>query len=78
MITETHLQQIMPHCPADKLQVYTRHLNEAMVEAGITTTLRKAAFLAQLAWESGELRFFEQDFKESIRPNRHTINILGT
>jgi putative chitinase len=31
-----------------------------MAEAQITTALRKAAFLAQLAHESGELRSFEE------------------
>ncbi|MFL5346634.1 MAG: glycoside hydrolase family 19 protein [Hyalangium sp.] len=36
------------------------HLNAAMAEGGIDTPRRRAAFLAQLAHESGELRYFEE------------------
>jgi putative chitinase len=36
------------------------HLNAAMQEAGINTPRRQAAFLAQLAHESGEFRWMEE------------------
>ena len=40
--------------------MYLPFLNAAMREGRITTPLRRAAFLAQLAHESVELRFFEE------------------
>ena len=54
------LQGIMPNLSAAKAQAYLPHLNRAMAEAGITTPKRQAAFLAQLAHESGELKYFEE------------------
>lgn len=58
MITSAMLKRIMPKCPAPDL--YAPLLSEAMVEAEITTVTRAAAFLAQLAWESGDLRYMEE------------------
>lgn len=51
------LQSIMPNLPDVG---YLPYLNEAMAEAYINTPLRQAAFLAQLAHESGELQWFEE------------------
>ena len=39
---------------------YLPHLNKAMAEADINTPRRQAAFLAQLAHESGEFRYMEE------------------
>ncbi len=58
MITPALLLRIMPRCPAAGL--YAPLISEAMVEAEITTVTRAAAFLAQLAWESAELKHFEE------------------
>jgi putative chitinase len=44
----------------DKVTEYLSELNYAMNEGKINTCLRKAAFLAQLAHESGQLRFWEE------------------
>lgn len=52
------LQAIMPDLPNP--EEYLPYLNAAMTEAEITTPLRQAAFLAQLAHESGELQWFEE------------------
>lgn len=60
MITDSQLRQVMPHVGADKAQLYLPHLNEAMAHSGIDTMLRTAAFVAQLAHESGEFRFMEE------------------
>jgi putative chitinase len=60
MITEAQLQVIMPNLAAQKLQVYLPHLNTAMQNYGVTTMLRTAAFVAQLAHESAEFRFMEE------------------
>lgn len=57
-IDASTLKRIMPRCPAPEL--YAPLLSEAMGEADITTVTRAAAFLAQLAWESGDLRYFEE------------------
>ena len=51
------LQAVMPNLPDAG---YLPHLNAAMEEAEINTPLRRAAFLAQLAHESGELQYFEE------------------
>jgi predicted chitinase len=59
-ITYEQLHAIMPLLPKDKAVEYLPPLNAAMLEANITTPLRQAAFLAQLAHESVELRAFQE------------------
>ncbi|MBI4819803.1 MAG: glycoside hydrolase family 19 protein [Deltaproteobacteria bacterium] len=44
----------------DRAQQLAPHLNNAMREAGITTDRQKAAFISQLAHESGGFRHFEE------------------
>src|SRR5688500_1239834 len=60
MISDDELRQIMPNCPQAKRALSLPHLQAAMTEFGITTYLREAAFLAQLAHESGEFRWMEE------------------
>lgn len=60
MVTDEQLQQIMPNLPAAKRQLYLAHLNAALDLCGINTMLRTAAFLAQIAHESGEFRWMEE------------------
>ena len=60
MLTDTQLQRIMPNLPQTKLQLYLPHLNQAMQTYGVDTLLRTAAFIAQLAHESGEFRWMEE------------------
>src|SRR5919107_965133 len=59
-ITDGMLRDIMPNLPAAKRQLYLPYLNKAMQEFEIGTYLRAAAFLAQLAHESAEFRYFEE------------------
>ena len=59
-ITIDQLRTIMPTLSADKAAEYLPLLNAAMAEAQINTPRRQAAFLAQLAHESGELKYFEE------------------
>ena len=59
-ITDSMLRDIMPNLPAAKRQLYLPFMNAAMREFEIATYLRAAAFLAQLAHESAELRYFEE------------------
>ena len=59
-ITDQTLRDIMPNLPAAKREIYLPFINEAMSEFEISTYLRAAAFLAQLAHESAELRYFQE------------------
>ena len=63
MLVDAQLQKIMPALAAAKRQLYLPHLNAAMRASGIgTTMLRTAAFVAQLAHESGEFRWMEESW----------------
>ncbi|ATB51444.1 LysM peptidoglycan-binding domain-containing protein [Corallococcus macrosporus] len=59
-VTVQQLRAVMPNLSQAKAEQYLPHLNRAMAEANITTPKRKAAFLAQLAHESGQLRYMEE------------------
>lgn len=59
-VTVGELQRIMPNLSTSKAQAYLPHLNKAMQEAGIVGKDRQAAFLAQLAHESGGLQYMEE------------------
>ena len=60
MITDDELSQIMPNCAAAKRADYLPFIQQAMQEYKITSYWREAAFLAQLAHESAELRYMEE------------------
>lgn len=60
MINARQLAAILPRCPGDKLEQYSRYITAAMVEAQINSVTRAAAFLGQLAHESGEFRWMEE------------------
>jgi predicted chitinase len=60
MITEDEVKKIMPLCPSARRAEFFPFIQQAMQEFEITTFLRKAAFLAQLAHESAELKFMEE------------------
>ena len=58
-ITELQLRQMMPNAGA-RLDAHLPYIVPAMVEGGIDNPLRVAAFLAQLAHESGEYRYMAE------------------
>ena len=60
MLTDTQLSQIMRNASQRKRQLYLQPLNEAMQAYGINSLARAAAFIAQIAHESGELNFMEE------------------
>jgi predicted chitinase len=60
MLTDMDLQQIMPRLPQAKRQLYLPFLDRVMEDYEIDTPLRAAAFLAQVAHESAELRYMEE------------------
>jgi predicted chitinase len=60
MLSDTQLRQIMPHLAAAKAASFLPHLNDAMARWEVNTLARTAAFVAQLAHESGEFRWMEE------------------
>jgi putative chitinase len=59
-VSVQQLRSIMPNLSEARANELMPHLNRAMQEAGINTPRRQAAFLAQLAHESGEFRYMEE------------------
>jgi predicted chitinase len=59
-ITDDQLKEVMPNLAPAKCQLYLPALNAAMQAHTIDTPLRAAAFVAQLAHESGEFRWMEE------------------
>jgi putative chitinase len=59
-LTAKQLQAIMPHMPDERVKKFLDPLNDTMREYHIDTPLRRAAFLAQLAHESGEFKYMEE------------------
>jgi predicted chitinase len=60
MLTGEQLRAIMPDLPKVKRDRFLPRLQQALSEFGIDSPARHAAFLAQLAHESGQLRFMEE------------------
>ncbi len=59
-VSVAQLKKIMPALSDARARQVLPYLNKAMAEAKINTPKRQAAFLAQLAHESGQLRYFEE------------------
>lgn len=60
MVSSSELQSVMPALPAAKREALLPFLNGALSEFAIDSAPRHAAFLAQLAHESGQFRFMEE------------------
>ena len=60
MISLPDLQKIMPYLSEGRARQFYGPLSDAMHEFQINTPAREAAFLAQLAHESGEFRYMEE------------------
>jgi putative chitinase len=60
MLTTEQLQRIMPGLPAARGAQFFPFLTAAIAEFGIDAPARTAAFLAQLAHESGQFRFMQE------------------
>jgi putative chitinase len=54
------LAAIVPNATKDKIALFAAPVLQQMQDAGITTPLQQAHFLAQIAHESGELRYTEE------------------
>lgn len=59
MITLDELKQIMPYA-GSRAETFLDPLNQAMQEFDITGPARQAAFLAQIAHESGSLKYVKE------------------
>jgi predicted chitinase len=59
-VTPAQLQRIVPSLTSAKAAEVAPHLNRAMKEANISTPERKAAFIAQLAHESGGFKYNQE------------------
>lgn len=71
MLNANQLRQIMPNLAAAKAASFLPHLNRAMAEYGIDTMRRTAAFIAQLAHESGEFRWMEEIWGPTAAQRRY-------
>jgi putative chitinase len=59
MVTINQLYNIMPN-GGKRIDPFVEPLNAAMAEFSINTPARQAAFIAQIAHESGEFRYVEE------------------
>ncbi|MEJ8822367.1 C1 family peptidase [Variovorax humicola] len=71
MLTDLQLAQIMLHASQQKRLLYLDPLNAAMQEFEINTLRRSAAFIAQLAHESGEFNFMEEIWGPTAAQKRY-------
>jgi putative chitinase len=71
MLNDQQLRQIMPHLKNPWRQQCLPHLQVAMHEFDLEPPLRTAAFLAQVAHESGELKFFEEIWGPTTAQRRY-------
>ncbi len=71
MITEETLSRVMPRLRPEKRALYLPYLQQALEAFAIDTPLRQAAFLAQLAHESGELRYMEECWGPTATQRRY-------
>jgi putative chitinase len=67
LLSKDQLLQIMPHIPTDKVDTYYESLNTALVDYVINTKLRIAAFLANVAVETNELRALVENLNYSAK-----------
>ncbi|MEO6801255.1 MAG: glycoside hydrolase family 19 protein, partial [Rhodanobacter sp.] len=71
MLTDLQLAQIMRNASQRRRALFLQPLNDAMDAHGISSPLREAAFLAQLAHESGELQFMEEIWGPTAAQKRY-------
>ena len=72
MVDALTLLKIMPNAKS-RIQDFLDPLNAAMCEFHINTPIRQAAFLAQIAHESGELRFVKELASGSAYEGRESL-----
>lgn len=70
-VSSQQLKQIMPHASMARIGLYVGPLNAAMEEHDIRTLGRVAAFIAQLAHESGQFQFMEEIWGPTAAQKRY-------
>lgn len=70
VLSMEQLKEIMPRAQDADLSFYTGALNTVLPRYGITTPLRKAHFIAQIAHESGELKYRSENLNYSAKALR--------
>ncbi|NMD21557.1 MAG: glycoside hydrolase family 19 protein [Verrucomicrobia bacterium] len=78
MISAQQLQKIMPSATPARIANFIGPLNDTMAEFAITTPSRQAAFLAQLAHESGSLRYVQEIASGAAYDNRADLGNTTT
>ena len=73
MLTLEQLIAIMPYAGKTRAAMFLWPLNEAMKESHIDTPGRQAAFLAQIAHESGSLRYVREIASGSAYEGRKAL-----
>ncbi|MBB1487702.1 glycoside hydrolase family 19 protein [Oceanospirillum sediminis] len=69
-VSPEQLQKIMPGAKQEHIELYLHGINKACGDFGINTPLRVAHFLAQLAHESGSLRYVSENLNYSAKALR--------
>jgi putative chitinase len=71
MLSDEQLQAIMPDLPAARRARFLPFLQAAMTEFSVDRPAREAAFVAQLAHESGQFRFMEEIWGPTDQQRRY-------
>lgn len=71
MVTTEQLRAIMPGAKQSSLDSFTDPLNAAMAEFGIDTPARQAMFIAQIAHETGQLRWIVELWGPTSQQQRY-------
>jgi putative chitinase len=60
VISTTQLAIALPHATPERIALFVQPINDTFDRFGITTSMRQAVFLAQIAVESGSLRYVRE------------------
>lgn len=60
IVTKEQLQKIMPHLHADQAIIYEPIFQAMLAKYNMTSPLRKSAFIANVAHETGELQYLRE------------------
>jgi putative chitinase len=77
IVTLQQLRQIMPLLTIERANLFLPHVNDAMSRAGIVTPLAVAAFLANVAHESGQLSLLSEIWGPSPAQLRYELPALA-